>query len=82
MSDKMDLKDKLTTFTVVAAQGGRVEFQGSVVNNRIIIVAPSEVAKSVARNEMKLVLTAAVTSLGQESRIILANIEGVLLDLR
>ena len=62
--------------------GELVEFQGSLVNNRMVIVAPSLVAKRVARSEMNLVLAAAVTSLGKVSRVILANLEGVVLDLR
>jgi len=48
----------------------------------MVIVAPSLVAKRVARSEMNLVLAAAVTSLGKVNRVMLANLEGVVLDLR
>jgi hypothetical protein len=52
------------------------------VNNRMVIAAPSAMAKRVARTEMNLVLAAAVTSLGKENRVILAKLDGVVLDLR
>lgn len=82
LSDKVVFTDKLTTFMVAATNGEMVEFQGSLVNNRMVIVAPSLVAKRVARSEMNLVLAAAVTSLGKVNRVMLANLEGVVLDLR
>ena len=82
MSDKVVFSDKLVTFMVATPSGVMVEFEGSVVNNRMVIVAPSPAAKRVARSEMRLVLAAAVTSLGKENRVILANLEGVVLDLR
>ena len=82
LSDKVVFTDKLTTFLVAATNGEMVEFQGSLVNNRMVIVTPSLVTKRVARSEMNLVLAAAVTSLGKVSRVILANLEGVVLDLR
>jgi hypothetical protein len=59
-----------------------VEFQGSLVNNRMVIAATSTVAKRVARSEMNLVLAAAITSLGKENRVMLASLTGVVLDLR
>ncbi len=82
MSDKLVFNDKLVTFMVATPTGEMVAFEGSVVNNRMVIVAPSPAAKRVARSEMRLVLAAAVTSLGKENRVILANLEGVVLDLR
>ncbi len=82
MSDKVVFSDKLVTFMVATPSGVMVEFEGSVVNNRMVIVAPSAAAKRVARSEMSLVLAAAVTSLGKENRVILAKLDGVLLDLR
>jgi hypothetical protein len=36
----------------------------------------------VAQTDMSTVLAAAVTSLGRESRVMLAQLEGVVLDLR
>ena len=44
--------------------------------------AVKPVAKHVARAEMNLVLAAAITSLGKESRVMLANLDGVVFDLR
>ena len=82
ISDKVVFSDKLITFMVATPTGEMVEFQGSLVNNRMVIVAPSPAAKRVARTEMNLVLAAAVTSLGKESRVMLAKLDGVVLDLR
>jgi len=47
-----------------------------------VIVAPSLAAKQVAQTDMNTVLVAAVKSLGRESRVILAQLDGVVLDLR
>jgi filamentous hemagglutinin family protein len=82
MSEKVVFSDKLVTFMVATPTGEMVEFEGSVVNNRMIILAPSAMAKRVARTEMSLVLAAAVTSLGKENRVILTKLDGVVLDLR
>jgi hypothetical protein len=82
MSDKVVFSDKLVTFMVATPTGEMVEFEGNVVNNRMVILAPSAMAKRVARTEMSLVLAAAVTSLGKENRVILAKLDGVVLDLR
>jgi hypothetical protein len=82
MSAKLVFSDKLTTFMVAAPNGEMVAFEGSLLNNRMIIVAPSIVAKRLARVEMNLVLAAAVTSLGKTNRVMLAELKGVLLDLR
>ena len=82
ISDKVVFSDKLITFMVATPAGEMVEFEGNLVNNRMVIVAPSVAAKRVARTEMNLVLAAAVTSLGKERRVMLANLTGVLLDLR
>jgi hypothetical protein len=48
----------------------------------MVIIAPSGEAKNLARSEMNLVLAAAVTSLGKETRVMLSQLEGVVLDLR
>jgi hypothetical protein len=74
--------DKLTSFLVASIGGDMVEFQGSLVNSRMVIVAPSPAAKRVARAEMNLVLAAAMTSLGKDNRIVLTQLQGVVLDLR
>jgi hypothetical protein len=81
-SEKIEINDKLTTFMVQSANGDMVEFQGSLVNKRLVIVATSSTARQVARTEMNTVLAAAITSLGAESRVMLANLNGVVLDLR
>jgi filamentous hemagglutinin family protein len=82
MSDKVVFRDKLVTFMVATSSGVMVEFEGSVVNDRMVIVAPSSMAKRIARTEMSLVLAAAITSLGKENRVMLASLTGVVLDLR
>jgi filamentous hemagglutinin family protein len=82
LADKVVFTDKLTTFLVATPNGEMVAFEGTLVNNRMVIVAPSVAAKRVARTEMSLVLAAAVTSLGKERRVMLANLTGVVLDLR
>ncbi len=82
ISEKVVFNDKLTTFLVATSDGEMVEFQGSLVNNRMVIVAPSDASKKIARTEMNLVMAAAVTSLGKDNRVMLANLESVVLDLR
>jgi len=82
MSAKLVFSDKLTTFMVASPNGEMVAFEGSLLNNRMVIVAPSLVAKRLARVDMNLVLAAAVTSLGKTNRVMLAELKGVLLDLR
>jgi hypothetical protein len=81
-SDPVAFKDKLSTFMVASSSGEMVEFQGSLINKRMVILAPSLAAKAVARADMNLVLAAAITSLGQENRVMLAQLEGVVFDLR
>jgi hypothetical protein len=82
ISEDVVFSQKLTTFLVATPDGEMVEFQGSLVNNRMVIVAASDASKKIARKEMNLVLAAAVTSLGKDNRVMLANLEGVVLDLR
>ena len=81
-SERLVFNDRLTTFMVANGNGTMVEFQGSLVNNRMVIVAPSNAAKLVAQTDMNIVLAAAVTSLGRESRVMLAQLDSVVLDLR
>ena len=59
-----------------------VEFLGGMVNRRLVIVAPSDDSKQLAKAEMNLVLAAAVMALGRETPIMLAKLEGVVFDLR
>ena len=82
VSDTLVFNDKLTTFMVASINGDMVEFQGTVVNKRLIVVASTAAAKRVARNEMNMVLAAAITSLGTENRVVLANLDSVVIDLR
>jgi hypothetical protein len=81
-SERLVFSDQLTTFMVANSNGTMVEFQGSLVNNRMVIVAPSNAARLVAQTDMNTVLAAAVTSLGRDSRVMLAQLDGVVLDLR
>ena len=81
-SERLVFNGRLTTFMVANSNGTMVEFQGSLVNNRMVIVAPSDAAKLVAQTDMNTVLAAAVTSLGRDSRVMLAQLDGVVLDLR
>ena len=82
VSAKLVFNDKLTTFMVAHTNGQMVEFQGGLINKRLIIVAPSSAAKQIARADMNMVLAAAITSLGAENRVVLANLDGVVIDLR
>ena len=82
VSAKLVFNDKLTSFMVAHTNGQMVEFQGGLINKRLIIVAPSSAAKQIARADMNMVLAAAITSLGAENRVVLANLDGVVIDLR
>ena len=72
----------MTTFMVTANGGELVEFQGSLIGNRMIIIAKNENARQLARDEMKLVLAAAITTLGRTQSVVMANLQGVVFDLR
>ena len=81
-ADKLEFSGKLTTFVVGAPNGKTVEYQGGLVNNHIVIAATSDEAKNVARADTKLVLAPAVTTLGRGDQIQLAQLDGVIIDLR
>jgi hypothetical protein len=81
-SDKVVFSRKLTEFLVANPSGKMVEFLGGMVNRRLVIVAPSDDSKQLAKAEMNLVLAAAVMALGRETPIMLAKLEGVVFDLR
>ena len=70
------------TFMVATARGELVEFKGTLINSRLVVVASSTRARDLARSEMQLVLAAAVTSLGETDSLVLSQLEGVVLDLR
>jgi hypothetical protein len=70
------------TFMVATARGELVEFKGTLINSRLVVVANSSRARDLARSEMQLVLAAAVTSLGETDSLVLSQLEGVVLDLR
>ena len=82
ISDKQAFTDKFAIFLVTKSNGEMVEFQGALINNRMVIVAPSIEAKSLARNEMNLVIATIVNILAKDNPLILSQIEGVVLDLR
>jgi hypothetical protein len=81
-SEKVVFTDRLTTFLVAGSNKEMVEFQGGMANNRMVIVPSSVAARRVAQSEFNLVLAAAIISLGKESRVMLAQLDGVVLDLR
>jgi hypothetical protein len=80
--DKVVFSTKLTEFVVTSASGKTVTFTGGLVNGRLVIVAPSDDSKQLAKDEMNVVLAAAVVALGKETPIVMANLEGVVFDLR
>jgi hypothetical protein len=55
---------------------------GGMVNRRLVIVAPSSESKQLARSETNLVLAAAIMALGRTTPIMLAQLDGVVIDLR
>lgn len=79
---KLASRDKLTSFAVSLPTGEVVVYEGGLVNNRLVIVATSTHAKRVARNDLKLVLSTAINSLGRDNRVMLDKLKSVLLDLR
>jgi hypothetical protein len=82
ISNKSVFKDKLMPFFVQASTGEMIEFQGGLVNKRMIIVAPSASAKSMIQTDMVEVVAAAIASIGVEGRVMLAKLDGLVLDLR
>ena len=59
-----------------------VPYQGAMIGKRMVILADTEGAKSLARKEMQTVLAAAITSLGANQVLSFAQIESVVIDLR
>ena len=82
LNDKVVFTNQLTEFSVADDEGKMVTFMGGMVNRRIMIVAPSNESKRLAKAEMNLVLAAAVMALGKTSPIMLAKLDGVVFDLR
>ena len=70
------------TFIVNNDRGEMVPYQGAMIGKRIVILAETEASKNLARQEMQTVLAAAITTLGSSGSISLAQVEGVVLDLR
>jgi roadblock/LC7 domain-containing protein len=70
------------TFVVSDDEGRMVPYQGAMIGKRMVILADTENAKSLARKEMQTVLAAAITTLGANQSITLSQIESVVLDLR
>jgi hypothetical protein len=81
-SDKISFSGKLTTFLVGTPNGEMVEYHGGLVNNHIVIVATSNEAKAIAKLDTKLVLAAAVTTLGRGDYIALSQLDGFIIDIR
>ena len=70
------------TFWVVNDQGEVVSYQGAVIGKRLVILADTASAKRLARVDMQTVLAAAITTLGADQPISLAELESVVMDLR
>ena len=70
------------TFMVGNDRGEMVAYQGAMIGKRMVILAETEASKNLARKEMQTVLAAAITTLGSAQTMSLAQIEGVVLDLR
>ena len=70
------------TFIVNNDRGEMVAYQGAMIGKRMVILAETEASKNLARQEMQTVLAAAITTLGASQSISLAQLEGVVLDLR
>ena len=69
-------------FLVTHADGNEVQFGGVVADGHLVISAGSDLAKELALNQLPAVIAAAVTSLGESSRVTINDLKGVLLDLR
>jgi hypothetical protein len=80
--DKVVFSTKMTEFMVENQQGQLVEFLGGMVNKRIVIVAPTTESKQLAQAQMNMVLAGAIMALGKTSPILLAQLDGVVVDLR
>jgi hypothetical protein len=80
--EQLSFSGKLMPFLVAAPNGEMVEYQGGIVNKHILIVASSNEAKLMARENIKVVLASAVTMLGKGDVIVLAQLDGVIIDLR
>lgn len=70
------------TFMVGNDRGEMVTYRGAMIGKRMVVVAETEASKNLARQDMQTVLAAAITTLGSTGAISLAQMEGVVLDLR
>ncbi len=59
-----------------------MEFQGGIVNRRMVVVAPSPESKQLAQRSMNTVLAGAIMALGRQTPVLLAKLDSVVLDLR
>jgi hypothetical protein len=53
-----------------------------MVNRRLVVVADSDESRQMAKNEMNLVLAAAVMALGKDTPVLLSRLDGIIFDLR
>jgi hypothetical protein len=81
-SDKVVFSSKMTEFLVQDASGKMVGFTGGMINKRLVIVAPTPESKQLAQAQMNMVIAGAIMALGNSSPIMLAKIEGFIIDLR
>jgi hypothetical protein len=82
VGSEMCIRDSFKTFWVVNDQGEVVSYQGAVIGKRLVILADTASAKRLARVDMQTVLAAAITTLGADQPISLAELESVVMDLR
>jgi hypothetical protein len=80
--DKGVFTREMTDFMVKNPQGQLFEFLGGVLNRRMVIVASSAESKQLVQAQMNLVLAGAIMALGKSVPVKLAELDGVVLDLR
>ncbi|MGA1228400.1 MAG: hypothetical protein ACO3UZ_03570, partial [Burkholderiaceae bacterium] len=75
------LGENLTSFTVVSASGESADFKGTIVDGKLVIVAPGGEAKQMIQFQKQSVIGAALAAL-QPSTTLIAEISGIVLDMR
>jgi hypothetical protein len=81
-NDRVVFSSRMTEFMVQGPQGELVAFSGGLVNRRLVVVATTAESKQLAQASMNLVLAGAIMALGKDKPIVLASLDGVVLDLR
>ena len=73
--------DGLVSFTVVSADGQSADFKGTIVDGKLVIVAPGGEAKQMIQFQKQSVIGAALAAL-QPATTLIAEISGIVLDMR